>query len=124
VSLVEIFFVSTAALLGLSITFFPVFYIFYKKGDNKLLFVSACIGLSTIVELLVFVGMAPFAFFLIKIAPQYGEMDILNNIIWLLKAADFISEWWLLVLHLFLSVVLPMAIYKRYLVFHLTRPSI
>jgi hypothetical protein len=104
-------------------TFFPVGYICYKKGNNKLFFLSSCLGVSCTVMLLLSIIVIPVAILMIKVIPQLAAYDQLHYILPLLYMADFIQEYYLLILYPVFMVVLPMLIFRRYPMFHLTKLS-
>ena len=101
-------------------TLFPVFYIFYKRGGNKLFYLSSCMGVYTLIQLLLAALVLPIGILLVKVVPQLAEQDQTTYILPLLYVSDFIQEWWFIVLHPALAIWLPLAIYKRYSLFHIT----
>lgn len=99
-------------------TFFPFGYIFYKRIKNKSLFVASIIGFYFLIEALLMTLFFPAGIFMVKVVPQLAEQGQVIYIIPLLYIFDFIQEWWFVLLHPVLSVALPMAVYRRYSLFH------
>jgi len=106
---------------GLFVVFsvFPIPYIFYKKGRQKFLFVSSVIGAVTIVELLLFLLVLPIIPAMIFLFPGLEELGYLENISFLIHAAEFVADnyFWLLS---WLNVVLSIAIFRKYEIFNHT----
>lgn len=103
---------------------FPIVYIVYKKGKNKLFYIASCFGIANLTLLFCTVATAPIAILLIKVIPQLAENGYIDNILFLLRGTDVISEYYFIFLYPVLSVIVPILVYRRYSVFHLTRPSI
>ncbi len=93
-------------LIGL---FFPVIFAFYRKLNNKVLFLSSVYGINLIVWLLLTAASAPIQTAMIFIVPTLKEIDLLNNILWLIAIFEFSESWWfhfsIITLFLFPSVI-------------------
>ena len=100
-------------------TLFPVFYIFYKRVTNKLFYLSSCIGVYTLIQLLLAALVFPIGILLVKLVPQLAEQGQTTYILPLLYISDFVQEWWFIILHPILAVWLPLVIYKRYSLFQM-----
>lgn len=108
------------AAIFLTTSLFPVGFILYKRGNNKLFFIAAVIGTYTLVELLLMVTVLPIGILLVKVVPQLAEQGQVTYILPLLHLSGFVQEWWFIMLHPVLSLWLPVSIYNRYYLFHLT----
>jgi len=106
------------------ITAFPVVYIIYKKGENKLFYIASCFGATNLTLLLLTAATAPVAILLIKVFPQLAKYGYIENIVFLLRGVDFFSQYYFMLLYPVLSVLVPILVYRRYPLFHLTKPSI
>lgn len=96
---------------------FPLPYIFYKKGQNKLIFISAVIGSTTIIELLVIVACLPIIILSIFVMPALEHNGFTENISFLLVLSGYIENYyWFLtpIIH----IAIALAIHKRYAFFH------
>lgn len=102
---------------------FPIFYIFYKKGRNKIFYLGSCIGVINLLIITVSIAAAPIALFLIKVAPQLAEFGYVDNILVLLHLSEITQQYYYLVLYPVLSLTIPLLLYKRYSIFHLTKQS-
>ncbi len=92
---------------------FPVIFAFYKRLDNKILFLSSVYGINFIVWVLVPGSFTPVYAALVFIVPALHELELTKNIIWLIEIFDFVQSWWgyISVLTLFLF---PSMIKRRY----------
>ncbi|WNO09963.1 hypothetical protein [Teredinibacter sp. KSP-S5-2] len=106
------------ALVLVLMSIFPVPYIFLKKGRNKLFFVAACIGVGNLTAMLIGGTVMPIFLLLIKVVPQLAEYGYVDNIMFLLRGVDVVSEYWLVVLFPVISLVSPILVYRRYSIFH------
>ena len=104
-------------------TFFPVGYIFYKNGNNKLFFLSSCVGVASVIMLLLSIIVIPVAILMVKVIPQLAEYDQVQHILPLLYLADFTQQYYYLLLYPVFMVVLPILIFRRYSMFNLTKLS-
>ncbi|WP_049628933.1 hypothetical protein [Cellvibrio sp. pealriver] len=96
---------------------FPFMYIFLKKGKNKFLFCSSCIGAMAIVFCAIYAFALPFAIVFIKVIPQLAEYGHIENILPILRFAEFIQTYHFIVLFPLLYVALPILIFRRYNLF-------
>lgn len=101
-------------------TLFPIFFILYKGGKNKLFFIASFIGVYTLIELLLVVTAFPVVIILLKVIPQFAEQNQVEYVVPLLYLTDFVEKWWFITLHVILCLWLPLAIYRRYGMFHIT----
>lgn len=96
----------------------PLIFIFYKQGNKKPFYLSACLGNYIFITALLSFIILPIDIWLIKIAPQLAENGQLIYITPLIQLSDFIYQWWIVILHPILVIGFPIAIYKRYSIFH------
>ncbi len=105
------------------IAIFPALYILYKKGNNKLFYIASCFGVVNLTFLLFSTATAPISLLFIKVIPQLAEYGYIDNILFLLHSTEFVYEYYFIILYPTLSIVVPILIYKRYSIFHLTKIS-
>ncbi|MGS2723073.1 hypothetical protein ACVBEJ_04955 [Porticoccus sp. GXU_MW_L64] len=105
-----------AAVIVLS-TLFPIVYIFYRQVENKLFFLSACIGVYCLIDVLLAVAAAPFALFLIKVIPQLAEQGQTVYLVPVMSFLGLVQEYWFFLSHPLLAILLPLAIHRRYSLF-------
>lgn len=110
-SILESFLLYSGLLL---FSFFPYFYISIKKGKQKYLFLSACIGSSFIVVTLLHIFSVPFILFSVKIVPQLAEYEIIGYLLPLLQIMEFVATYSMIVLLPLLMLGMPVLIYRRY----------
>ncbi len=93
--------------------FFPIIFAFYRKLNNKVLFLSSVYGINLIVWLLLTGAAAPIYAVMIYIFPTLYEIELTSNILWLIAIFEFSESWWSLfsVITLFLF---PSIINRRY----------
>lgn len=102
---------------------FPIFYIMHKKGKHKLFYLASCFGVTNFTLLLFAAATAPVVLLLVKVIPQIAEYGYVENILFILRGADFISEYYFITLYPALSILTPILIYKRYAMFRSPHPS-
>jgi len=96
---------------------FPYMYILLKKGSNKFLFCSSCIGAMTLIILVLYAFIFPFAIVFVKVIPQLAEYGQIDYILPILQFAEFIQSYYLVVLFPLLNLVLPILLFRRYALF-------
>ncbi len=92
---------------------FPVIFAFYRKLNNKLLFIGSVYGINYIVWILIVFSTAPINAGLIFIVPTLKEIELVNNILWLIAAYEFAEAYWWIFANITLFVF-PMLINRRY----------
>ncbi len=102
---------------ALVVLMFPYFYISFKRGSNKYLFLSACTGSLVTIFALLYAFSLPFTLMLTKVIPQLAEYNLVENILPFLHFIDFVQQYHLIVLLPILVVLLPALIYRRYSIF-------
>lgn len=116
--------------IALIVFFFPLVFAFYKNVSNKLLFIVSVIGTFVLANTLLWVISSPFSLFLFKIFPELTHQaaqqgKILNPILLSIAyTAEFVSNRWWQVVFPLLLLSLPVALHRRYSIFHLTSGSI
>lgn len=97
---------------------FPLLFGLFKVTRHKLLFIFASYGSALLISLLYYPLAAPFALFLIKVAPSLAEQGHLDNILWFCHLLYFLDDYAVVTLSVLLNVLLPLRIYQRYDVFN------
>ncbi len=95
---------------------FPLVYIFYKKGNNKFLFISSVIGASTVIEILLGIIIIPASIIFVFVVPSLESMGYANNIGPFMSLSYFIQKYYIFCTSVF-HVLLSFLIYKRYELF-------
>ncbi len=98
----------------------PYFFIWFKKGGNKFLFVSAFFGILLVTGMLLTAIAFPFGIFFIKIAPQLEASAVGKYIEPLISLSNVVQSWWFIAIFPVLYFVLPFLLYRKYEVFNLT----
>lgn len=109
-----------AGMFAICLCAFPVFYIYYKKGCNKLLFVCSNIGAVFILQTIFTVSILPIVIYNIFILPSQFPEGAPNYLHPILALTDWMANNWfmlLIIISFILYIVLPVFIYKRYNVF-------
>ena len=95
---------------------FPAAYIFYKGGNDKFLFIASCIGVLSIVEVLILIVLHPFMLLSLFILPQLDAYGYLNNIEYLISGGTWIAINAIGGIAL-LAIPLTIAVYNKYEMF-------
>lgn len=97
---------------------FPYIFILKKKGINKFIFVSSCIGGATLIIGLLCIFSLPFTLLMMKAIRQLAVDGKIDYILPLLKIFEFIHEYYMVIVYPLLNITLPILIYRRYQFFH------
>lgn len=99
----------------------PYLYIYFKKGTNKFLFVSAVIGVLSLTAILLYIVALPFIFLAVKLLPSLNEYGV-YTVQYIALPIEFAANWHFVV-YLALYFLLPFMIYRKYEFFRLTSGS-
>ena len=102
---------------ALVVLMFPYFYISFKGGKNKYLFLFACIGSLLTVFALLYAFALPFTLVLVKVIPQLAAYGLVTNILPFLRIINFVQQYHMIILLPILVILLPVLIYRRYSIF-------
>jgi hypothetical protein len=98
-------------LIGLFV--FPLPYVFYKRGENKFIYVSSVIGSSVIIEFLVLLVALPVIILLNFVFPQLEAVGLTKNIEFLITFSDIVGKYYFFITP-FLHILMSFAIFRRY----------
>ena len=97
----------------------PIPYIFYKRGNNKFLFVSATIGAALLTEVILIVIALPLVWALNYIVPELWHYGINESTSFVLRASSFVNKYDYVLLP-FLNIFLSVILYRKYEIFRKT----
>lgn len=92
----------------------PFIYLRLKRSNKYFLFASTLVGMIFLTQLLLAVAAAPIFLFTVKIVPALAVNGSAIYILPILRLFELVATWHYIVLSLFLCVVLPPLLYRRY----------
>lgn len=95
---------------------FPLPYIYYKRGQNKFLYISSVIGSSAVIEILALLVVLPAIILLTFVFPQLEAVGLSKNIAFLFPLSDYVQEYYFFITPV-LHVLMSYLILRRYELF-------
>lgn len=102
----------------------PYIYIAIRRGKNRFLFLSACVGAISVTEALIMIASSPFVLFNIKIFPVLYKADLAHFLDPALSLGGVVLDWYSIGLVGVLYPILPVLIYQRYEMFRINKQGL
>lgn len=102
-------------------TMFPLGYILYVKGEQKLIFVLSCFGVTFFAQFLLTIILGVIVVFGEPLFPEITEGDISHYPMWALSLIEFVQYygWLAFVFALYLlNVVVTIGLFRKFEIFH------